>query len=308
MEQRDSSALEIMRRELGAHPKLRQLQREAISLLEETVGESAGFEVRQLLTAACGIPGAMLGPCGEWEIPEEEAARFFSWVERRLGGEPLQYILGEWEFYGLPLRVGPGVLIPRPDTETAVEVALEFLQGRDRPVVADLCSGSGAIALALWSQCPGAEVYGVELSPEALPYLRENVSALCQGDRMPVQLIAGDVLRGVELPPLDLLISNPPYLTPQEMEELSPEVEREPSMALLGGADGLLFYREITRRYRDSIKPGGALVFEVGYRQADQVMGILQAAGFCQVGCRKDLGGIRRCVFGFVPGGEGIGR
>lgn len=94
------------------HPKLRQLQREAISLLEETVGESAGFEVRQLLTAACGIPGAMLGPCGEREIPEEEAARFFSWVERRLGGEPLQYILGEWEFYGLPLRVGPGVLTP----------------------------------------------------------------------------------------------------------------------------------------------------------------------------------------------------
>lgn len=129
-------------------------------------------------------------------------------------------------------------------------------------MVADLCSGSGAIALALWSQCPGAEVYGVELSPEALPYLRENVSALCQGDRMPVQLIAGDVLRGVELPPLDLLISNPPYLTPQEMEELSPEVEREPSMALLGGADGLLFYREITRRYRDSIKPGGALVLK----------------------------------------------
>ena len=84
MEQRDSSALEIMRRELGAHPKLRQLQREAISLLEETVGESAGFEVRQLLTAACGIPGAMLGPCGEREIPEEEAARFFSWVEGSL--------------------------------------------------------------------------------------------------------------------------------------------------------------------------------------------------------------------------------
>ena len=212
--------------------------------------------------------------------------------------------LGEWEFYGLPLRVGPGVLVPRPDTETAVETALELLTGRENPVVADLCSGSGAIALALWSQCPGARVLAVELSPQALLYLRENIEAICQGGREPVQVVEGDVLLGLKLPQLDLLVSNPPYLTAGEMEELSPEVRREPAMALLGGEDGLLFYREITRLYRRCLKPGGALVYEVGYRQADQVRDILMELGFQQVGCRRDLAGIRRCVFGLYPGEE----
>ena len=285
---------------------LLEARKQAAELLNPVSGESAFFEAGQLLGEIVGIPGSQLGLYAHQGLSLQQAQQLTQWVQRRIEGEPLQYILGEWEFYGLPLRVGPGVLIPRPDTETAVEAALELLQGKDRPVIADLCSGSGAIALALWSQCPGAEVYGVELSSEALPYLRENVSALCQGDRMPVQVIAGDILKGVKLPPLDLLISNPPYLTPQEMGELSPEVEREPSMALLGGADGLLFYQEITCLYRENIKPGGALVFEVGYRQADQVMEILQAAGFCQVGCHKDLGGIRRCVFGCTPGGQKI--
>ena len=285
-------------------PTLRQMQREGAALLEPVSGESAGFEAGQLLLAACDISAVAFTLQGQREASQGEGEKFLSFLERRLSGEPLQYILGEWEFYGLPLRVGPGVLVPRPDTETAVEAALELLTGREKPVVADLCSGSGAIALALWSQCPDARVLAVELSPQALPYLRENVKAICQGGREPVQVVEGDVLSGLKLPPLDLLVSNPPYLTAGEMEELSPEVRREPAMDLLGGEDGLLFYQEITRLYRRCLKPGGALVYEVGYQQADQVRDILMEFGFQQVGCRKDLAGIRRCVFGLYPGGE----
>lgn len=281
---------------------LLEARKQAAELLEPVSGESAVFEASQLLGEIVGIPGSQLGLYSHRNLSREQAEQLTQWVRRRMDGEPLQYILEEWEFYGLPIQVGPGVLIPRPDTETIVDQVLELLAGKENPVVADLCSGSGAIALAVWSQHPTAQVTAVELSRQALGYLRNNVAAICQGDRPPVQVIEGDVLGKVSLPPLDLLVSNPPYLTPEEMTQLSPEVEREPSMALLGGEDGLLFYREITRQYKTCLKPGGALVYEVGYQQADAVMELLLEAGFVSIGCRKDLAGIRRCVYGVFPG------
>lgn len=259
--------------------------------------ETADFDLSQLFHAHFKDCVGLSRP--EAEVPPDDAFVFQRKVKRLLEGYPLQYLLGEWEFYSVPLRVGEGVLIPRPDTETVVDKALELASAMEAPVIADLCSGSGAIALALAKNLPAARVYAVELSPDALPYLRTNVAASGCADR--IHIIEGDVLAPLRLPPLDILVSNPPYLTKKEMGKLPPQVVHEPAMALDGGEDGLTFYRAIVERALPMLHPGGALLFELGWRQADDVDLLMQMAGFVNVRTRKDLNGIERCIFGFRP-------
>ena len=180
-------------------------------------------------------------------VEAEKEAIILEMVERRISGMPLQYILGEWEFWGLPIKVGEGVLIPRPDTETLIEDILEIVRktGMKSPKIADLCSGSGCIALALKSEIPSAEVYAVELSEKALVDLKQNVEL----NKSDINIIKGDVLSpktSEMLTELDIIASNPPYLTAQDMAELQIEVQKEPETALFGGNDGLDFYRAMT--------------------------------------------------------------
>ena len=222
-----------------------------------------------------------------------EAARLSALAERRAAREPLQYILGEWDFMDFTLKVGPGVLCPRADSEIVCESALALLQGRERPVVYDLCAGTGCLGLGIMRHSPGALVTCVEKSPEAWRYLIANTA------QTGVRTVQADVFTYYKTLPAegaDLIISNPPYLTGAEMRALMPETAQEPAMALDGGADGLDFYRLLTEKYRDAVRPGGWLVLEIGYAQGPAVLALGAACGWVNTSCRKDYGGNDRAV------------
>ena len=222
-----------------------------------------------------------------------EAARLSALAERRAAREPLQYILGEWDFMDFTLKVGPGVLCPRADSEIVCESALALLQGRERPVVYDLCAGTGCLGLGIMRHSPGALVTCVEKSPEAWQYLTANTA------QTGVRTVQADVFTYYKTLPAegaDLIISNPPYLTGAEMRALMPETAQEPAMALDGGTDGLDFYRLLTEKYRDAVRPGGWLVLEIGYAQASAVLALGAACGWVNTSCRKDYGGNDRAV------------
>ena len=227
----------------------------------------------------------------------DEAARLQVLAERRAAREPLQYLLGEWDFMDFTLKVGRGVLCPRADSEVVCETAIELLQDVEAPVVYDLCAGTGCLGLGIARAVPGAKVTCVEFSHDAWPYLTANVAAL--GGKT-TQAELADVLTyytQIEPASVDLIISNPPYLTAQEMESLMPETAKEPAVALDGGRDGLDFYRVLVRQYRDAVRPGGWLVLEIGYAQAEAVLALGKAAGWQGGTCRKDAGGNDRVVF-----------
>lgn len=277
---------------------IRQFQRTLEQDLAALGAESPRFDAAQLLRWLSGQDQAWLIAHTGDACPEDWQARSVDALHRLENGEPLQYLLGEWEFYGLPLAVGPGVLIPRADTETIVETCLLALAPVPDPAIWDLCSGSGAIALALASRRPDARILAAELSEEALPYLRQNIAALAPDQVTAVQT---DVLTRLPDGVCDLIVSNPPYITGADMQTLSPQVRREPELALYGGEDGLRFYRQLTHSCYDHLRPGGWLIFEIGYDQGESVPALLRQRGFDQVFCRNDLAGVPRCAGGRRP-------
>ncbi|MBR1383116.1 MAG: peptide chain release factor N(5)-glutamine methyltransferase [Ruminococcus sp.] len=225
------------------------------------------------------------------------AGAFDEYIEKRMSGYPLQYILGEWEFYGIPIKVGDGVLIPRQDTETLIEVAKKKCRN-ERPVVIDLCSGSGCIALALERELDAKKVYAVEKSDAAVRYLEQNIAL--NGSK--AEVIKGDCVDReivMSLPLADVISCNPPYLDDNDMSMLQKEVTFEPAEALYGGEDGLDFYRDIARAYKYRLNNNGMIIFEVGHTQAEEVMEILIQAGFEDVRRHEDLCGKLRVVVGF---------
>ena len=222
-----------------------------------------------------------------------EAARLEKLAARRSAREPLQYLLGEWDFLDFTLKVGSGVLCPRADTEVVCESAIALLQGVQAPVVLDLCAGTGCLGLGIARSCPGARVTCVEKSEAAWPYLTANTTGTG------VRAVQADVFRWYQtLPPdsVDLIVSNPPYLTAAEMQALMPETAHEPAMALDGGADGLDFYRLLCSRYGTVLRPGGWLVLEIGCAQAQEVLALGAAYGWQKGSCRKDYGGNDRVI------------
>ena len=277
---------------------IRQFQRTLEQDLAALGAESPRFDAAQLLRWLSGQDQAWLIAHTGDACPEDWQARSVDALHRLESGEPLQYLLGEWEFYGLPLAVGPGVLIPRADTETIVETCLLALAPVPDPAIWDLCSGSGAIALALASRRPDARILAAELSEEALPYLQQNIAALAPDQVTAVQT---DVLTQLPDGLCDLIVSNPPYITGADMQTLSPQVRREPELALYGGEDGLRFYRQLTHSCYDHLRPGGWLIFEIGYDQGESVPALLRQRGFDQVFCRNDLAGVPRCAGGRRP-------
>lgn len=227
---------------------------------------------------------------------DSQGARFITLLGRRLSGEPLQYILGEWEFYGYKLKVGKGVLIPRDDTEVLLRRCLSYLKNKKGARVLDLCSGSGALAIAIAKETD-SEVTAVEKSAQALPYLCENIT-LNQAD---VEVIAGDIFTlsdELEDGFFDLILSNPPYVMSEEIKNLQREISFEPEMALDGGEDGLKFYRAIIRNYTKKLKSGGMLAFEIGEGQLPEVKSLMESKGYSNIGADFDLGGIHRAVYG----------
>jgi len=230
------------------------------------------------------------------KLPGEVWRRFAAFAARRADYEPLQYILGEQEFMSLSFKVTPAVLIPRSDTEVLVEEAIRLLKGRQAPKILDLGTGSGAIAVSLAYYLPEAQVWAVDISEDALAVARENASRHNVDAR--ICFYHGDLF--APLPPqmkYDLIVSNPPYVGEAEYEELPADVKKEPVLALLGGEDGLEFYSRIAAQAPLFIEKGGALLLEIGWRQAEQVKGLLAENGFSPVSILPDLGGRDRVVF-----------
>lgn len=273
----------------------RELFREIKRLIEEAEIDSFSFDARCILECIFGkeLPAVLMD--GEEMVPETLRKKAVSMAQMRAGGRPLQYIIGEWEFYGYPFKVGEGVLIPRPDTETLVEQILEICRknGLKTPIIADLCSGSGCIAVTLKKELPSAEIYAVELSDKALPYLSKNAEL----NNADIHIIQGDILHVQtpgRLPRPDIIVSNPPYLTQEEMNTLQTEVAHEPQMALFGGDDGLDFYRKITALWRNHLKPKGFIAYEFGFGQHEAVRDILRENGFENIILSPDTAGIIR--------------
>ncbi len=265
--------------------------------------EQAGLynqnEMNVLFETALGVRPAMLLPGGMYN--DADAARLDALVARRCGGEPLQYIAGSWPFLDFELAVGPGVLIPRPETEQLATRAIELARTPDTPTVLDLCSGSGCVAIAIKRALPHAAVSSVELSDDALAFLRRNADALCAGD---IAVSAGDVFLFQDTladASLDLITANPPYVVPADYAANKNELAHEPEMAFLGGADGLDFYRHIAPAYLPKLKPGGALVFETGFDQTDAVAQLMRDAGYTAVEVLCDPFGLPRNALGFRP-------
>lgn len=206
---------------------------------------------------------------------------------------PLQYILGKWGFYKYKFNVGVGVLIPRNDTEILVETASEFLKEKQNPQVLDLCAGSGCIGISLAKDYPDSAVVMVEKFPEAARYIEQNVKL---NEAYNTLLIMGDVLEGDGSGEYDLIVSNPPYIPETELSFMNEETKFEPETALLCDGDGLLFYRTISEKYKNSLKDGGMLAFEVGFRQADAVSEILNQNGYKEIKKIKDYNGTERVV------------
>ena len=268
------------------------------ALLETEDAQTAGMMARQLLCHFSGkSPEAILADRDLYA--SEQVGRDMSRAVRRLlDGEPLAYVLGEWEFYGLPLRVTPDVLIPRDDTCAVAELAIHKALFLDQdPRILDLCCGSGCIGLAIASRLKDARVTLGDLSQDALSVARKNIQRNHMGGRVScVQLDA------MEAPPaflgkFDMIVSNPPYVTAGEMEELPKSVkDYEPHMALYGGPDGLDFYRSITDNYRSVLKPGGFLCYEFGMGQGDAVCAILEEKGFTVLERTRDYNDRERAV------------
>jgi len=216
-------------------------------------------------------------------------------ADRRITHYPLQYLFGKWEFYGLPMYVGEGVLIPRDDSETLVDAVFDRYRSQAGLCVADLCSGSGCIAITLAKGLENAKISAVELSDRALPYLAENAKL----NGVEIDIIKGDVLESTNgLSDLDFIVCNPPYLDDDDMSNMQKEVTYEPKDALYGGRDGLDFYRAITKLWKDALKDGGMLFYEIGIFQDESVSQILHENGFTDIRTASDVCGIKRVVYG----------
>ncbi len=273
---------------------LNELYRQGAEMLDYAFVENAFFDARWLVEKAMGITSTQFALKKDKEITKKVEVEFLSLIRRRIAGEPLQYILGEWEFMGYPYYVGEGVLIPRPETELLVDFAKENLSGKKAPVVFDLCSGTGCIGISVAKLFPKAKVYTVEKSDEALVFLKKNVKL---NKAKNVEIIKGDIadkrlLQGI-VP--DLILSNPPYIKSEEMPSLQKEVQREPSMALDGGKDGLDFYRILAENWLCRLPKGSSMAVECGEAQAEDVSQLLFLAGG-STDTINDLSGIQRVV------------
>ena len=261
--------------------------------------EAATLEARELVCYAAGKTRQELMRDARLYVPQAVEEQVRALVQRHLAGEPVAYLIGEWEFYGLPLDISEHVLIPRPDTEVLAEKAIEFVQPLGECRVLDLCAGSGCVGLAVASQCPDARAVLGELSEGALRICRQNIRR--NGLTGRVVPLAMDVMAGppAHLGEFDCIVSNPPYIPRADIPGLDISVkDYEPLMALDGGEDGLDFYRAICRGWRDVMRPGTGLFFEVGIGQADDVLRIMRQVGFGDIQVADDGAGIPRVVYG----------
>jgi release factor glutamine methyltransferase len=263
--------------------------------------DSAELDARMLVGAALGLDLTGIIAAAAQYVTPDQSTRIEDFARRRLAGEPVARILGAKEFWGLPLQLSPATLVPRPDTETVVELALEMLRAAPDPGrlprIADIGTGSGAILLALLSELPGASGVGTDISEAALRTARANAARLGFAPR--AGFVACDYAAALS-GPFDLIVSNPPYIRSADLKDLAAEVrDHDPHRALDGGADGLDAYRALVPQAARRLGPGGALVVEAGHDQSGDIQGLMTAAGLTlERPPKADLAGIRRAVAG----------
>ena len=276
------------------------IARRALAARFKSAGiDSAELDARLLVGAVLNLDLTGMITAASRTLTSDEANRLEALAHRRLAGEPVARILGTKEFWGLPLILSPATLVPRPDTETVVELSLEMLRdggAKDRSLrIADLGTGTGAILLALLSELPGATGVGTDISVEALQTAQDNAFGLGFAERTAfIHCDYAAALSG----PFDLIVSNPPYIRTADIAGLAPEVrDHDPLLALDGGADGLEAYRVLIAQGAGLLAPGGALVVEAGQGQAGQIQALMTAAGLTLPGPPKaDLAGIGRAI------------
>ena len=258
------------------------------------------FDAELLLEKAAGLNRTALFLRGEELLSAEAVARYEVFLAERESGRPTQYILGTWEFMGLPFSVGEGVLIPRGDTEILVETILE--KQESLRTILDIGTGSGCIPVSLSHYGKFDSVLAVDISPKALGYAMKNAAA----NHAEISFYESDLFSNVPVEwkgKLDAIVSNPPYIPKEDIAGLMTEVrDFEPRNALDGGADGLDFYRTIVAESRDWLKQGGWLFFEIGYDQGEALRSLLAEAGYAEIGIRQDLAGLDRVAFGKYTG------
>ena len=279
-----------------------EMARRALTAQFKTVGiESAELDARILTGHALGLDLTGLISAAQRQLTSNESARLEEFARRRLAGEPVARILGEKEFWGLPLQLSSATLVPRPDTETVVELALELVRaGGDlnRPLrIADLGTGSGAILLALLSELPAAQGFGTDISAAALHTASAN--AVRAGLSKRATFVACDYASGLS-GPFNLIVSNPPYIRTADIDGLAVDIRKyDPPAALDGGADGLGAYRALIPQAAGLLAPGAALVLEAGEGQSAQIQALMTAAGLMpMIAPKADLAGIPRAVAG----------
>jgi release factor glutamine methyltransferase len=277
------------------------VRRALAARLKSAAIDSAELDARLLTGHALGLDLTGLITDAQRRLTPEESPRLEDFARRRLAGEPVARIIGEKEFWGLPLQLSAATLVPRPDTETVVELALELVRAGvdlNRPLrVADLGTGSGAILLALLSELPAAQGFGTDISQTALQTAAANAARIGLSDR--ATFVPCDYASGLS-GPFDLIVSNPPYIRSSDIAGLAPEVrDHDPRAALDGGADGLDAYRALIPQAADLLAPGAALIVEAGAGQSSQIQALMTAAGLMPAKTPKtDLAGVPRAVAG----------
>ena len=257
--------------------------------------EDADFDARQLLLHLFGIDHTRFLTEGGMAVAEADKAAYDALLARRAAGEPLQYILGQWDFYGETFAVGPGVLIPRQETERLTELCIEAVRTQGAGCVFDLCAGTGCIGLTIARACPQTQVYLLELYDEALSYLRQNEAAFALPN---AHIIQADVFNGPPeaLPAPDVIVANPPYVKADEIAGLPRELGFEPETALDGGADGTVFYRAIAEQWLPLLPKNGFAAVECGEGQPETVAALFGRTLTCA--CVSDQFGVTRFVVG----------
>lgn len=269
--------------------------RNTVKLLKDAGIEDASFEARQLIRYITKLSNNEIITRYNDELEDFQSVMWKSVMEQRLNHYPLQYIIGEWSFYGLNFYVGEGCLIPRADTETLVDTAFDYLKGNEKARVLDLCAGSGCVGITIANRYKDTDVTLVEKYDVPYSYCERNIH---RNPSETLRVIKADIFDWTPEGKYDLIVSNPPYISANEMETLSEEVLCEPDSALYGGEDGLEFYRVILRRFVHFLKDKGRLAFEIGYNQRDAVIKLFEQAGLKDIKTAEDINGIQRVVYG----------
>lgn len=280
--------------------KFREIYKKTVEILSSQT-QDAEFEAMCLMEKVFGITRTQYYLKSDEEAEADKCAEMIKYSDRRVSGEPLQYILGQWEFMGRTFFVGKGVLIPRPETEMIVEAALDFIKDKNAPVIFDLCSGSGCIGISIAAARPDSTIYLLEKSSDALVFLRKNIQL---NGTENVQVLEGDIFSDFDAVSMirpDLIVSNPPYIESDTIPFLQKEVLEEPKIALDGGQDGLDFYRAISEHWISLLNINGAVIVECGENQGERICSIFkQNSRIKSASYKLDYNGNERIVSAYA--------